>query len=113
LGARVSRRFAGWKINRKLYAIEEHALKSGAVFMLLFALFFTPAVVEIASYWYTYPNPSSPFFDWQRAIGNPLNLAQWNTTLYFVTLLMFAGVFFYLGAGLLWRGVRARPANSR
>ena len=32
----------GWKINRKLDSIEEHALKSGAVFRVLFIAFFTP-----------------------------------------------------------------------
>jgi hypothetical protein len=88
----------GWRINRKLEAIEVHALKSGAVFALLFVTFFTPAAIEIATY------PNSPFFTWQLSIGTYLALAQWNTTVYFVSLLMFAGAFFYISARLVWHG---------
>jgi hypothetical protein len=98
----------GWKINRRLDAIEEHALKSGAVFMLLFAVFFVPAIVEIAFYVSTIPK-RSPFFDWLRfAMGMNYNLAGYYMVVYVVTLLMFAGAFFYFGAPLLWRGVRGR-----
>lgn len=92
----------GWKINCKIDAIEEHALKSGAVFAVLFAVFFVPAIVEIVAY------PFSPFFMWQRAIGVYLSLARWNTTLYFVTLLMFAGAFFYYAIRLLWHGLTCK-----
>jgi hypothetical protein len=75
-------------------------LKSGAVFAVLFAVFFTPAFIEILLY------PRSPFFMWQRAIGNPLDLAQWNMVVYVVALLMFAGAFLYLGARLLRRALK-------
>jgi hypothetical protein len=100
----------GWKINRKIDAIVRHPFKSGAVFMILFAAFFTPAAIELTLYFTSFPNPSSPFFDWQIAVGNPLNLARWNMTLYFVTLLMFAGAFFYIGARLIWRGLKTRKS---
>jgi hypothetical protein len=94
----------GWRINRRLDAIVRHPFKSGAVFMLLFVAFFTPAAVEIATY------PNSPFFNWQLSIGTYLALAQWNTTVYFVLLLMFAVPFFYISARLLWRGLKKRKS---
>jgi hypothetical protein len=94
----------GWKINRKLDAIYEKPLKSGAVFMLLFVAFFTPALVEILLY------PHSPFFIWCLGLG-AYNVAQWNMVVYIVVWLIFAVSFFYYGARLLCRGVRARPTS--
>lgn len=45
----------GWKINNKIDAVVEHAVKSGRIFMFLFVVLFTPAVIEIAAY------PHGPF----------------------------------------------------
>jgi hypothetical protein len=93
----------GWKINRKLDAIYAKPLKSGAVFMLLFVAFFTPALVEILLY------PRSPFFIWCLGLG-AYNVAQWSMVVYVVTLWMFAGAFFYFGARLLRRGLKGRKS---
>jgi hypothetical protein len=99
----------GWKINRKIDAIEEHALKSGAVFMFLFVVFLVPAVVEIVIYANTFPYPTSPFFLWRLA-HDGFMLAQWNMLLYVVSLLTFAGAFFYFAVRLLWRGLKMRKS---
>jgi hypothetical protein len=81
---------------------------NGGIFAVLFAVFFTPAVVEIAFYVTSLPK-RSPFFDWLRfALGMNYSLAGYYMVVYVVTLWMFAGAFFYFGARLLWRGVRAR-----
>jgi hypothetical protein len=91
----------GWKINHKIDAIEAKPLKSGAVFMLLFVAFFTPALVEILLY------PRSPFFLWRLGFDG-FKLAQWNMVVYVVVLLMFAGAFLYRGVRLIWHGLRQR-----
>jgi hypothetical protein len=99
----------GWKINRKIDAIEGQALKSGAVFLAIFAALFTPGVIEIAAYWSTFPNPSSPFFDWLRfARGLSYSLAGYYMVVYVVTLLIFAGGFLYYGVRLVWHGLKTR-----
>jgi hypothetical protein len=89
----------GWKINRKLDAIYAKPLKSGAVFMLLFVAFFTPALVEILLY------PRSPFFIWCLGLG-AYNVAQWNMVVYVVVLLMLAGAFLHRGVRLIWQGLK-------
>lgn len=91
----------GWRINRKIDVIEEHALKSGAVFALLSVVFFIPTLIEILLY------PLGPFLMWRIGL-EAYNLAQWNMVIYIVSLLMFAGAFFYFGARLLWRGFKTR-----
>ena len=91
----------GWKINRKIAAIEAKPLKSGVVFMLLFVAFFAPALVEILLY------PRGPFFVWRLGLEE-FNLAAWHLDCYIVALLMFAGAFFYFGAGLVWHGWKTR-----
>ena len=91
----------GWKINRKIDAIEEHALKSGAVFAFLFAVFFVPAIFEIVLF------PRGSFFVWRFGLDG-YSLAGWNMVCYVVALLIFAGAFFYFGARLIWRGFKQR-----
>lgn len=61
----------GWKINNKIDAVVEHAVKSGRILMFLFVVLFTPAVIESAAY------PHGPFFAWRFAFDG-VNLAQWN-----------------------------------
>lgn len=91
----------GWKINNKIDAVVANPSKSSKVFMVLFAVFFAPVVVEIVFY------PRSPFFLWRLAVDG-VKLAQWNMVVYVVSLLMFAGAFLYCAARLL----RARPSLS-
>jgi hypothetical protein len=95
----------GWNINNKIDAIGAKPLKSGAVFMFLFTVFFVPTVVEIVFH------PNSTFFMW-RIGKDAYNLAQWNMVVYIVTLLMFAGAFLYFGARLLWDGGKTRNAQT-
>jgi hypothetical protein len=91
----------GWKINRKIDAIEEHALKSGTILLVLFAVLFVPAIVEIVLY------PRGPFFVWQLGFGG-VESAKANLVCYVVGLLLFVVPFFYYGSRLIWRGWRQR-----
>ena len=97
----------GWKINRKLDAVVSKPLKSGTVFLAVFAALFAPAVIEIALYWSGFPSPSSPFFDWLRFVrGMSYSLAGYYMVVYVVTLLMFAGGFLYYGVRLVRCGLK-------
>jgi hypothetical protein len=83
----------GWKINRKLDAIVSKPLKSGTVFLAVYAVLFAPAVIEIALYWSAFPSPSSPFFDWLRFVrGVSYSLAGYYMVVYVVTLLVRYGL---------------------
>jgi hypothetical protein len=97
----------GWKINRKLDAIDSKPLKSGTVFLAISSVLFAPAVIEIALYWSAFPSPSSPFFDWLRFVrGMSYSLAGYYTVVYIVTLLMFAGGFLYYVMRLIRYGLK-------
>jgi len=93
----------GWKINMKIAAIEEHALKSGAIFLSIFAVLFSPVVVE---YFY------HPFQIWCEGIET-YNLAMWNTIVYAVALLAIGSCFFYYGVRLVWYGWTQRTTESK
>jgi len=49
----------GGEINRQIDALEEYALKSGAVFLSIFAVLFSPVVVEFLYH---------PFLTWREGI---------------------------------------------
>jgi len=86
----------GWKINRKIDAIEAQPLKSGAVFLFIFAAFFTPVVVEIFFH---------PFQTWLEGFQT-YSLAFYNALQYAVILLFIGGFFFYYGVRLVWHGLK-------
>jgi hypothetical protein len=84
----------GYKINRKIDAVEEHALKSGKIFLSIFAVLFATVVIEVLVH---------PFQLWREGL-EPYNLAMYHTILYAVTLLFIGGFFFYYGVRLVWHG---------
>jgi hypothetical protein len=91
----------GWKINRKIDAIEEHALKSGAIFLSISTVLFSPVVVE-----YLY----HPFQIWLEGI-EVYSLAMWNTIVYAFAFLVIGSLFFYYGVRLVWRGWKRKEKS--
>ncbi len=88
----------GWKINRKIDAIEAQPLKSGAAFLSIFAVLFAPVVVEVFFH---------PFQKWLEGFQT-YGLAFYNAQLYAVMLLFIGGFFFYFGVRLVWHGWNLR-----
>ena len=93
----------GYKINKKIDAIEAQALKSGAIFLSIFAVLVSPVVVEVLY---------QPFLKWREGI-EAYSSAVWNTLLYSVALLAVGSWFFYYGVRLVWRGWKQRTTASK
>ncbi len=82
----------GWKINRRLAAIDAKPLKYGKIFLVVFAALLVPVIIEFLF---------QPFLNWLATFG-AYDLAQYYTVVYAVTLLMFAGGFLYFGMRLIF-----------
>ena len=91
----------GWKVNKKLSAVEEHPLKSGTVCLGFATILLLPAIIEILYY---SMNIHGPLLTWRAGI-EPYNLAQWHMVVYVVVLLMFVSFFLYFGTRLVWKGL--------
>jgi len=94
----------GWKANKKLAAVEEHALKSGIVCISFALILLLPAIIEILYY---SMNMHGPLLTWRAGV-EPYSLAQWHMVVYVVVLLMLVSVFFYFGTRLVWKGLHQR-----
>lgn len=94
----------GWKVNCKIVAVEEQALKSGLIFLSVFTVLLLPAIIEILYY---SMHMYGPFLTWRAGLES-YSLAQWHMVVYVVILLLFSSVFFYYGVRLFWHGLHQR-----
>ncbi len=94
----------GWKVNCKIAAVEEQALKSGLIFLSVFTVLLLPAIIEILYYSI---HMYGPFLTWRAGLES-YSLAQWHMVVYVVILLLFSSVFFYYGVRLFWHGLHQR-----
>ena len=94
----------GWKANRMLAAVEEHALKSGIVCLSFAAILLLPAIVEILYY---SMNMHGPLLTWRAGVES-YSLAQWHMVVYVVFLLMFVIVFVYFWTRMVWQVLHQR-----
>jgi hypothetical protein len=93
---------SGWKVNRKIDAIEAQALKSGTVFLIIASILLAAVFVEFVFH---------PFQLWREPIDR-YPLTTWHTALYAATLFLIGYKFLHYGVLLFWHGWKTRALNG-